>query len=51
MELRKNTTELIELKDRNIKIEKAIQSKTHITITTKLDYQVPPNREKQLDSL
>ncbi len=41
MEQLKNNTELIGLKDKQIKIEKAVQSDTHITIFAKLDYQAP----------
>ncbi|MGT2908086.1 ISL3 family transposase [Streptococcus dentiloxodontae] len=41
MELLKNTTDLIGLKDKNIKILLVLQHQTHIEIQAKLDYQAP----------
>lgn len=41
MELLKNTTDLIGLKDKNIKLLLVLQLQTHIEIRTKLDYQAP----------
>ncbi|MGT2907294.1 transposase family protein, partial [Streptococcus dentiloxodontae] len=41
MELLKNTTDLIGLKDKNIKILFVLQHQTHIEIQAKLDYQAP----------
>ena len=41
MEQFKNTTELIGLKDKNIKIKTIFKAETHITIEASLDYQSP----------
>ena len=41
MEQLKNTTELIGLKDKNIKIKTVFKTDTHITIEASLDYQPP----------
>ncbi|MBF7095442.1 ISL3 family transposase, partial [Streptococcus sp. HF-1907] len=41
MEQLKNTTELIGLKDKNIKIKTVFKADTHITIEASLDYQPP----------
>lgn len=41
MELLKNTTDLIGLKDKHIKILFVLQHQTHIEIQAKLDYQAP----------
>ena len=41
MEQLKNTTELIGLKDKNIKIKTVFKVDTHITIEASLDYQPP----------
>ena len=42
MRLIKNTTELIGIKDRNIKISLFFETGTHIEIQAKLDYPAPP---------
>ena len=42
MRLIKNTTELIGIKDRNIKISLVFETGTHIEIQAKLDYPAPP---------
>lgn len=41
MELLKNTTDLIGLKDKNIKILFALRHQTHIEVRAKLDHQAP----------
>ncbi|HEL0589933.1 TPA: ISL3 family transposase, partial [Streptococcus equi subsp. zooepidemicus] len=42
MELFKNTTDLVGLKDKNIKILFALRYQTYIEIRARLDYQAPP---------
>ena len=42
MRLIKNTTELIGIKDQNIKISLVFETNTHIEIQAKLDYSAPP---------
>jgi transposase len=42
MRLIKNTTELIGIKDQNIKISLVFETDTHIEIQAKLDYPAPP---------
>ena len=42
MRLIKNTTELIGIKDQNIKISLVFETGTHIEIQAKLDYPAPP---------
>ena len=42
MRLIKNTTELIGIKDQNIKISLVFETNTHIEIQAKLDYPAPP---------
>ena len=42
MKLIKNTTELIGIKDQNIKISLVFETDTHIEIQAKLDYPAPP---------
>ena len=41
MRLIKNTTELIGIKDQNIKISLVFETETHIEIQAKLDYPAP----------
>ena len=41
MRLIKNTTELIGIKDQNIKISLVFETNTHIEIRAKLDYPAP----------
>ncbi|BFL81068.1 hypothetical protein Ssa13956_16010 [Streptococcus salivarius] len=41
MRLIKNTTELIGIKDQNIKISLVFETNTHIEIQAKLDYPAP----------
>ena len=41
MRLIKNTTELIGIKDQNIKISLVFETDTHIEIQAKLDYPAP----------
>lgn len=50
MEQLKNTTELIGLKDKNIKIKTVFKADTHITIEASLDYQPPlcPHYKSQM---